>query len=227
MFRFVEREKAGHPIAIMCRLLGVSSSGYYAWRQRVPSRRHKEDEMLKEHIMRIHRLSRGTYGAPRIHAELRDVHNIRCGKKRVARLMRELGIEGVSRRRSKGITHRDPRRPSAPDLVQRAFRAERPDQLWVADMTQQHTDEGWLYLAVVVDAFSRRVIGWSMGERPVAEQDTSLAFGKTLREAGLVGSMGSVGDAYDNAMAESFFATLKTELLDRQRWMTRIPKRTS
>ncbi len=252
MFRFVEREKAGHPIAIMCRLLGVSTSGCYAWRQRVPSRRHKEDEMLKEHIMRIHRLSRGTYGAPRIHAELRDVHNIRCGKKRVARLMRELGIEGVSRRRSKGITHRDPRRPSAPDLVQRAFRAERPDQLWVADMTQQHTDEGWLYLAVVVDAFSRRVIGWSMGERPVADlpigavrmavwnrrpdpgvihhsdhgsQYTSLAFGKTLREAGLVGSMGSVGDAYDNAMAESFFATLKTELLDRQRWMTRMQLR--
>src|SRR5690606_38715062 len=100
--------------ASMCRLLGVSTSGYYAWRQRVPSRRHKEDEMLKEHIMRIHRLSRDTYGAPRIHAD-----NIRCGMKRVARLMRELGIEGVSRRRSKGITHRDPRRPFAPDLVQR------------------------------------------------------------------------------------------------------------
>lgn len=247
-FRFVKREKANHPINLMCRLLGVSTSGYYAWCRRPVSRRRVEDERLKEHIVQIHGASRNTYGAPRIHAELHGDYGIHCGKKRVSRLMRELGIEGISRRRRKGITRRDPRHPSAPDLVQRAFKADRPDRLWVADMTQQKTEEGWLYLAVVLDVFSRRIIGWSMGDRIVADlpigalnmavrnrrpdpgvihhsdhgsQYTSLAFGKTLSGAGLLGSMGSVGDAYDNAMAESFFATLETELLNRQPWTTR------
>lgn len=232
----------------MCRLLGVSTSGYYAWHHLPQSRRHEVDASLKELITRIHQSSRETYGAPRILAELRDEHGVHCGKKRVSRLMKALGIEGISRRRRKGITRRDTRRPLAPDLVQREFKASRPNQLWVADMTQQKTDEGWFYLAVVLDAFSRRIVGWSMGDRPVAElvigalnmavwnrrpdpgvihhsdhgsQYTSLSFGHALSQARILGSMGSVGDAYDNALAESFFATLEMDLLNRHRWLTR------
>lgn len=232
----------------MCRVLGVSTSGYYAWCRRGPSTREQENAKLTETIRRIHRESWGTYGAPRVHAELTLGHGIRCGKNRVARLMRKAGLEGAHRRRRRGMTRRQPSATPQPDLVNRDFAANKPNRLWVADMTQHKTDEGWLYLAVVVDVFSRRVVGWSMGERPVADlavnavnmaiwnrrpvrgvihhsdhgaQYTSLAFGRTLRQAGIVGSMGSVGDALDNAMAESFFATLQTELLDRRPWPTR------
>lgn len=249
----MEREKASHSIATLCRLLGVSTSGYYGWRGRTPSKRDREDKALQEQIRQIHRESRGTYGAPRVHAEL-QARGIRCSRKRVARLMRELGLQGVSRRRRYGTTRRDWRRPIADDLVERRFHADRPNQLWVADMTQHRTEEGWLYLAAVLDVFSRRVVGWAMGDRPVADlpveavkmavwnrrpdtgvihhsdhgaQYTSIAFGKTLCEAGILGSMGSVGDAYDNAVAESFFATLETELLIRSSWMTRQQLKTA
>ncbi|HHY37646.1 MAG TPA: IS3 family transposase, partial [Clostridia bacterium] len=193
-------------------------------------------------IIEIHRSSRGTYGAPRIHAELVMGSGIRCSKKRVARLMRQAGIQGVHRRRLRGCTRRNPTRPICPDLVNRTFKADVPDRLWVADLTQHPTNEGFLYLAVVIDAFSRTVVGWSMGDRPVADlvvgavdmavwnrrpeegvihhsdhgsQYTSLVFSERLREAGIMGSMGSVGDALDNAVAESFFASLQTELLDK------------
>jgi len=175
-------------------------------------------------------------------------HGIRCSKKRVARLMRKANLVGVHRRRLKGCTVRDPARPSYPDLVQRSFTATAPNQLWVADITQHATGEGWLYLATVIDVFSRVVAGWSMGERPVADlvvnalnmatwnrrpdsglihhsdhgsQYTSLVFSRRLQEAGILGSMGTVGDALDNAVAESFYATLQTELLDRNTWPTR------
>lgn len=238
---------------MLCRVLGVSTSGYYAWRDRKPSLRARQDAVLREHIVRIHRESRGTYGSPRIHAELAMGFEIRCSKKRVARLMCEAGLEGIHRRRRRGITRRDASRTPAPDLVQRQFARNAPNRLWVADMTQHRTDEGWLYMAAVIDAFSRRVVGWAMGERPTAElaieainmaiwrgrpgrglihhsdhgaQYTSLAYGKTLHEAGVLGSMGTVGDALDNAVAESFFATLQTELLDRYRWSTRSALRT-
>ena len=204
--------------------------------------------MLITHIKRIHQESRGTYGAPRVHAELTLGMGLRCSKRRVARLMRRLGLQGVHRRRLCGITRRNPKGTSAPDLVERRFTPSTPNRLWVADLTQHQTGEGWLYLATVIDAFSRKVVGWAMGERATASlavkavnmavwnrrpspglvhhsdhgsQYTAMAFGKTLKEADILGSMGSVGDALDNAVAESFFATLQTELLDRHRWPTR------
>lgn len=244
----MERQKAKHSVLIMCRVLGVSTSGFYAWRGRGPSARVRQDAKLMKLIVEIHRESRGTYGAPRIHAELRIKYGIRCSKKRVARLMRKANLVGVHRRRLKGCTKRDPARPSYPDLVQRSFTATAPNQLWVADITQHVTTEGWLYLAVIIDIFSRMVVGWSMGSRAVADlvvdalnmavwnrkpgsslvhhsdhgsQYTSLVFSNRLREAGILGSMGSVGDALDNAAAESFYATLQTELLDRYSWPTR------
>ena len=232
----------------MCRVLGVSPSGYYAWLRRSPSQRLQRDAELLERIKLIHSRSRGIYGAPRIHAELRRQHQTCCSRKRVARLMREAGLVGVHRRRNRGSTRRDPARPSYSDLVKRAFTPSTPDRLWVADITQHKTGEGWLYLAVVIDAYSRKVVGWSMAEHLQAElvikalemavwnrrpspglihhsdhgsQYTSLAFGQRLEKAGILGSMGSVGDALDNAVAESFFATLQVELLDRNRWLTR------
>lgn len=206
------------------------------------------------YIKAIHKASRGTYGAPRIQAELCLGHGICCSHKRVARLMREAGLAGISRRRNKGVTQRNPKRPSFPDKVERRFTAEEPDRLWVADITQHKTDEGWLYLAVILDAYSRKVVGWSMANHLRAElvidaldmaiknrqptqnlihhsdhgsQYTSLAFSTRLEQADLLGSMGSVGDALDNAVAESFFATLQTELLDRQSWRTRQQLRTA
>jgi transposase InsO family protein len=248
VFTFIEAEKASFPISFMCRHLGVSTSGYYAWRCRPPSPRAIADAELAERITVIHAESRGTYGAPRIHAELRLDHGVRCGRKRIARLMRRAGLEGVHRRRRQSLTRRDPQGEVSDDLVERNFRPEGPDRLWVADITQQRCWDGWLYVAVVIDAFSRRVVGWSMADhlrtelvldalnmavahrRPTVEvvhhsdhgcQYTSLAFGRRLREARLARSMGSVGDCFDNAVAESFFATLECELLDRQSWPTR------
>ncbi len=232
----------------MCRVLGVSPSGYYAWRHRGSSRRARADAELLNQIRAVHTKSRGIYGAPRVHAELRRKHQVCCSRKRVARLMREAGLEGVHRRRKRGSTRRDPARPSYSDLVQRSFTPNTSDRLWVADITQHKTDEGWLYLAVVIDAYSRKVVGWAMAEHLQAElvikalelavwnrrpspglvhhsdhgsQYTSLAFGQRLEQAGIVGSMGTIGDALDNAVAESFFASLQVELLDRRYWQTR------
>jgi len=243
----VEREKAVHTIVTMCRVLGVSPSGYHAWRQRPPSRRSRSDSALTERIGKIHMHSRWTYGSPRIHAELRE-EGIRCSRKRVARLMQKAGIEGCHRRRSFRTTQRAAEAEPVPDLVQRNFKAVAPNQLWVSDLTYVPTLAGFLYLAVILDTFSRRVIGWAMGPRPTMQlviealdmaiwnrradpgvihhsdhgsQYTSLAYGQRLCEAGLVSSMGSIGDAYDNAMAEAFFATLECELIDRHVWVNR------
>jgi len=246
VFRFVEREKAHFPVTTMCRVLGVSPSGFWAWHRRGPSTRARTDELLADRIRSIHVRSRGTYGAPSVHAELRAT-GIACGRKRVARLMRGTGLVGVHRRRFVRTTRQDPAAMPAPDLVGRVFRRDAPDRLWVADITYLPTRSGFLYLAAVVDAWSRRVVGWSMathlrtalvmaalemaiaGRRPAdglvhhsdrGTQYTSLAFGRRLREAGIAASMGSVGDAYDNALAESFFASLETELIDRSTWAT-------
>ena len=145
-------------------MLRVSKSGYYAWRGRGPSHHQLEDEALLTQILAIHQASRGTYGVPRVHQELRRAHGVHCSPKRVWRLMRTAGICGVSRRRSQGCTRRNPADPLAPDLVQRQFTAEAPNRLWVADITQHQTGEGWLYTAAVVDVFSRMVIGWAMSE---------------------------------------------------------------
>jgi putative transposase len=244
IYAFVEARKAHHRVNAMCRVLKVSKSGFYGWRDRAPSARAQADAVLSEKITRIHRDSRETYGAPRIHFELRML-GLRCGRKRVARLMRETGLFGCGGRRRKARTtlrsHTE-RTPPAPDLVKRNFTPEASDRLWVADITYVRTWEGWLYLSFVLDAYSRRIVGWSMANnlrtdlvlaalnmaiynrRPApglihhsdrGSQYTSVEFGRRLKEAGLLPSMGSVADAYDNSMAESFVSTLKRELIHR------------
>lgn len=230
----------------MCRVLEVSTSGYYAWRKRTPSERAQQDAALTTTIRRIHTRSRQSYGAPRVHAQM-QAEGIAVSRKRVARLMREAQIQGVTRRRRPRTTTRDEDVRPAPDLVERDFTADAPNTLWVADITYVPTAQGFLYLAVVLDVFARRIVGWSMKNhlrtdlvlsalemallqrRPGSVilhsdqgcQYTSLAFGKRCRLAGIRPSMGSVGDCYDNALCESFFATLECELLDRERFSTR------
>ena len=256
---FVEAEKANHGIGAMCRVLKVSKSGFHGWRSRPPSARARSDGgALTERIERAHRESRGAYGAPRVPAKLR-AQGIRCARKRVARLMRKAGLRGRGGRRRRVCTTRGgggaERAPAAPDLVERDFAPQAPDVLWVADITYVGSWEGWLYLAFVLDAHSRKVVGWSMANHLRAEllvlealnmaihnrrpapgllhhsdrgsQYTSVEFGKRLKEAGLVASMGSVGDAYDNALAESFVSTLKRELLHRRSWPSRESVRTA
>ena len=229
----------------MCRVLGVSASGYYAWRGRGRSRRAKRDEELRGTIRTIHKESGGTYGVPRVHAEL---HRRGCpvSRKRVARLMRETGLTGVSRRCGTRTTRRELGHRAPPDRVERVFQADAPNCIWIADITYVRTWAGFLYLAVVLDVFSRKVVGWAMANHLRTElvlealnmaigqrrpqgvihhsdrgsQYTSLAFGKRCREMGVVTSTGSAGDCYDNAMAESFFATLECELLQRRTFHT-------
>lgn len=229
-----------HRAYVMCDAMGVSESGYHAWRTRPPSRRSRDDVVLTDRIRSIHQASDGAYGAPMIHAELADL-GIHVGRKRVARLMRTARLVGVTRRKFCVTTTSDGA-PLSPDLVDRNFSANAPNQLWVGDITYVPTWAGFLFLAVVIDAWSRRVVGWAMathlrtelvlealnmalGQRkPLAVvhhsdhgcQYTSVAFGKRCQEANVKPSMGSVGDAYDNAMCESFFATLECELLDRR-----------
>jgi putative transposase len=248
-FRLIEAERAQHAVSRLCQVLGVTRAGYYAWKRRPPSRRVLADDELRALVGRIFVDSRETYGAPRIRAELADGHDLRVSRKRIARLMRELRIAGVSRRR-KGprTTVRAREAPAAADLVRRDFRAAGPDRLWVADITYVPSWQGYVFLACVLDAWSRKVVGWSMRDdlkmelaldalgmaltrrrpRPGlvhhsdrGSQYTSLAFGKTIEAAGVLPSMGRRGDAFDNALAESFFATLETELLDRHSFRSR------
>jgi putative transposase len=239
----VKMNQADFPIAQMCRVLGLSTSGYYARLKRPPSARSQANTALLGRMKQIHRFSRDTYGRPRLHAELRS-EGLQVNHKRIGRLMRQEGLVGATRRRKWRTTKRDKDARPAPDLVSRNFVATAPDQLWVADITYIPTGSGFLYLSVVVDAWSRRVVGWSMEthlrtdlvlqalnmalgqRRPTAvihhsdqgTQYTSIAFGIRCKEAGVRPSMGSVGDAYDNAMCESFFATLECELLERERF---------
>jgi putative transposase len=230
-----------YAVTTMCRVLEVSTSGYYAWLKREPSDRAMKDAALTERITEIHRWSDGTYGAPRIHDELTE-QGVRIGRKRIARLMKSTGLQGVSRRKGTITTRRDSSVESAPDLVERDFTASGPNQLWVADITYIPTWAGFLYLAVALDVWSRRIVGWAMANhlrtqlvldalnmaieqrRPTDVihhsdhgcQYTSIAFGKRCDEMGVRPSMGSVGDCYDNALCESFFATLECELIDRR-----------
>jgi putative transposase len=247
----VSANQAILPVRKMCEVLGVSASGFYAWRERPPSRRALENAVLTERIRTIHAASDGAYGSPNIHAELRD-EGTRVGCKRVARLMRVAHIRGVSRRRGFVVTtQRDPKQRPALDLVKRQFTAAGPNQLWVADMTYVPTWAGFVFLAIVLDVWSRRVVGWSIGEQMSAElvlaalnmaisqrrpndvihhsdqgsQYTSVAFGQRCAKMGVRPSMGSVGDAYDNAMAESFFASLECELIDRRSFQTKSEAR--
>lgn len=237
----MKANQATYPVRVMCRLLGISASGFYVWDERPLSKRSLEDVALTAKIHAIYRQARECYGAPRIHAELAQEHHIHVGRKRVARLMRAAGLHGVSRRRFVRTTVADEYAHLPPDLVDRNFRIAELDRLWVADITYVPTWAGFLYLAIVLDACSRKVVGWAMENHLRTElvlaainmalaqrrpegvihhsdhgcQYTSFAFGKRCREMGVVPSVGSVGDAYDNAMAESFFATLECELLDR------------
>lgn len=240
----MKANQATQSVAQMCRLLGISKSGYYAWLSRPMSARAREDIALTAKIHAIYRFSRETYGAPNIHAELADAHQIRVGRKRVARLMRAEGLRGASLRKFVVTTTSDPKAARAVDLVERRFYSEGPDRLWVADITYVPTWAGFVYLAIVLDVYSRRIVGWAMETHLKTElilaaldmalaqrrpegvihhsdrgcQYTSYAFGKRCQEAHVMPSMGSVGDAYDNAMAESLFATLERELLSRRRF---------
>jgi len=243
--------QADFPVRTMCRVLGVSASGFYAWRERAPSQRSITNAVMTERIRQIHKDSYESYGMPRVRAELIE-QGVCISRQRVARLMRLAHIRGISRRRGFTVTtRRDKRNSPANDLVKRQFRASGPNQLWVADMTYVPTWTGFLYLAVVIDVWSRRVVGWSMGERMTADlvvsalnmaltqrkpqdvihhsdqgsQYTSLAFGERCRQMGVRPSMGSVGDAYDNAMAESFFASLEAELIERHSFESKAQAR--
>lgn len=243
--------QADFPVRTMCRVLGVSASGFYVWRERAPSQRSITDAVMTERIRQIHRDSYESYGMPRVRAELME-QGVCISRQRVARLMRAAAIRGISRRRGFTVTtRRDKRNTPAADLVKRQFRASGPNQLWVADMTYVPTWTGFLYLAVVIDVWSRRVVGWSMGERMTADlvlsalnmaltqrkpkdvihhsdqgsQYTSLAFGERCRQMGVRPSMGTVGDAYDNAMAESFFASLEAELIERHSFESKAQAR--
>ena len=245
----IAAEKTNYPVAVMCRVLNVSRTGFHNWERRAPSDRTLTDAWLTEKIKQIHDTSRGVYGAPRIHAELRMEHDIRIGQKRVARLMKAAGIAGVRPRKRFKTTIRIPGITPASDLVERQFKPDKPNVLWVADITYLRTGEGWLYLAAVQDAYSRQIVGWSMTthmraslvidalkmalarRRPPpglihhsdqGSQYVSLAFGRAASDAGIAVSMGSRGDAYDNAVAETFFATLKKELVNRRSWPLRL-----
>ena len=230
----------------MCAVLGVSKSGYFAWRKREPSARAREDERLGERIVEIHDASRGTYGVPRVHAELQE-EGVKIGRKRVAKLMKANDLQGVSRRKGYKTTVKGRDRHGIPDLVERDFTATAPDQLWVADITYVPTWSGFVFLAVVLDVFSRKIVGWSMATHLRTElvldalnmaitirkpegvvhhsdqgcQYTSIAFGLRCKRHGVRPSVGSVGDCYDNAMCESFFATLECELIERSSFETK------
>ena len=248
VYRFISAEKARTPVSMCCRLLEVSRSGYYDWARRAPCQRELSDAWLTEQIKTIHRDHRKVYGSPRIHAELRMEHGIRVGRKRVERLMRQADISGLVPKKRGKTTIRVSGVRVADDLVERQFRPAGPNVLWVADITYLRSWEGWVYLVAIQDAYSRRIVGWSMAEHMRAElvvdalemalrrrrpkpglihhsdqgsQFVSLGFGQKARQAGIALSMGSKGDAYDNAVAESFFATLKKELIHRRSWPTK------
>ncbi len=252
-YKLIEAEKTSFPVQFMCRMLGVSRSGYYGWRDRSSSVRNRADAALTERIRKIHERSRHTYGSPRIHAELRAL-GTRCGRKRVERLMRKARLQGCMRGRRRGTTRRSKRAAAAEDLVKRDFAATRSDKVWVADITYVATGEGFLYLAFILDVHSRRVVGWAMEDHLRTEivvdalrmavwrrkpapglvhhsdqgaQYTSLSFGERLKEVGITPSMGRTGTALDNAMAESFVSTLKAEMVSNLEFPTRQSAKTA
>jgi len=251
-FRFIDEHRGEHSVRRMCATMGVSRSGYHKWRKRPLSRRAREDGKLLETMKQVHKKSKGTYGSPRLHQELlRLGHG--CGRHRVARLMREAGLQGVPRRKFKRTTRAVAGRPVAPDRLNRNFGAKEPNKKWVADITYVPTQEGWLYLAAMLDLFSRRIVGWSMQSRMTQDvvvqalnmalrqrrpgaglihhsdrgaQYTSAALQTMLVEHEICASMGSKGDCYDNATMESFFGSLKRECVHRRRYPTRSAART-
>ena len=253
VFGFVLARKAEHSIAMMCRVLDVSRSGYHAWATRPPSARAVQDTRLTARIRQLHALRRRVYGSPRIWADLVLDDGERIGRKRVERLMRQAGLSGLIAKKYKATTIRVPGVRVADDLLDRDFAAAAVNRCWVADITYLRTWEGWLYLVAVQDLYSRRIVGWSMADhmrtalvtdalqmalarrRPdrgliyhsdQGSQFVSLAFGQQARAAGIAQSMGSRGDCFDNAVAESFFATIKKELIHRRSWPTKAELRT-
>jgi putative transposase len=250
-FAFISAEKAWAPVSVLCRVLGVTRSGFYAWQQREPSEQAIDDQKLALEIAAIHKASGETYGSPRIHAELR-ARGLEVSRKRVARLMRALGIRSRRKRRFKATTDSGHKLPVAENVLDRKFDVDAPDVAWVTDITYVWTDEGWLYLAAILDLFSRRVVGHAMSERidralvlealrnavgrrvPAAgllhhsdrgSQYASNDYQGALRNLGVVCSMSRKGNCWDNAVAESFFATLKTECIYSRRFATRAEAR--
>jgi putative transposase len=253
IFGFIEAKKAEHSIKLMCRVLEVSRSGFHAWARRPLSPRAVEDARLTDRIRVLHTLRRKVYGSPRIWSDLVLDDGERIGRKRVERLMREAGLSGLVTKKWKSTTVRVPGVRVAEDLLDRDFAAGAPNRCWVADITYLRTWEGWLYLVAVEDLYSRRIVGWAMDShmrtelvtdalqmalahrRPApgliwhsdqGSQFVSLAFGQQARAAGIAQSMGSRGDCFDNAVAESFFATLKKELIHRRSWPEKAELRT-
>jgi len=251
-FRFIHTEKVNFPVKVLAEVLNVNRTAYYAWARRPASKREIEDRDLTRKIKEIHAANRGVYGAPRIHAELRIAHGIKVSRKRVERLMVDARISGLIKKRRGKTTVRVPGVRVASDLLLRDFTATAPDQVWAADITYLKTWEGWIYLAAVQDLFSRRIVGWSMADHMRTElvtdalkmavhrrqpdrglihhsdqgsQYVSLAFGQLARANGIAQSMGHVGSAYDNAVSETFFATLKKELIHRRSWPTKAELR--
>ena len=243
-FAFIHAEKARFPIARLCTMLRVSRQGYYAWAKRPPSSRDAADRHLAEDVSRIHASSRGTYGSPRVRAALRR-EGRHTSKRRVERTMRELGLRGRTKRKFRTTTVREQTHPVAPNHLNRCFTTERPNEAWVTDITYIDTREGWSYLAAILDLYSRRVVGWSLGtdlttelalsalssalhtRRPPAGlihhsdrgcQYTSGPYRAALEQAGIQVSMSRKGNCWDNAVAESFFASLKRELIEGRRW---------
>jgi putative transposase len=254
VFGFIAAEKTNHAVKMMCRVLGVSRSGFHAWQRRAPSARSLEDRALAARIEEIHTGSMKTYGSPRVHAELRLEDGVRVGRKRVERLMREAGLSGQLKRRRGKTTIRVQGVRTAPDLVERDFSPSEPNRLWVADITYIRTWEGWLYLASVMDCYSRRIVGWALADHLRAEivvdalemavarrrpdpglvhhsdqggQYTSLVFTRRCRSVGIDVSMGSRGDCFDNSAMESFHATLKKDLIHRHSWPIKAEARTA
>ena len=250
-FQFIEDHRQQYPVSLLCEMLNVSVSGYYAWRKRPMSQHQREDGQLAERIQVAYHTNRGVYGSPRIHAELR-AQGIRCARKRVARLMREWEL--VARRpRHRTITTRsDPSARFAPNGLDRDFTATRPNEKWTGDITAIWTYEGWLYLAAVLDLFSRRVVGWAMAasadetlveralrmalllRRPQAGllhhtdrgcQYTSTAYQALLADSGITVSMSRKGNCWDNAAMESFLGTLKSECVELTVFQTRAEAR--
>jgi len=252
-FAFIAAEKACFPVALMCRILAVSRAGFYAWRRRPPARRTRQDGSLAVAVAAIYAEHHGRYGSPRVQMELRE-RGQRSGRKRIARLMRAQGLRARPRRRYRTTTDSRHGLPVSPNLLARRFAVARPNTAWVTDMTYLWTAQGWLYLAVVIDLFSRRVVGWSMSERidrklaldalrmalaqrrpqpglihhsDRGSQYASGDYQQLLATNGIVGSMSRRGDCWDNAVAESFFASLKLELVYQVPWRTRAEVRTA
>jgi len=250
-FAFIHAEKAIFPVAALCRLLGVSRQGYYAFARRPPSARVQRDRALQERVQQVHAESRGTYGSPRVLAALRH-RGERVGKRRVERTLRNLGLRGRSPRRWRTTTRANPAHPVVGNVLDRDFTASRPNERWVTDISYVWTNEGWCYLAVILDLFSRSVVGWALDatlntslplaalgmavrrRRPEAGlmhhsdrgcQYTSADYRGVLAQLGVTVSMSRKGNCWDNAVAESFFATLKTELVYGRSWPTRLELR--